>query len=84
MTWDLGRGIDDLQAAVGGEDIGAVDEAGVGFAEFQLGGDLADVGFEGDDVLEDGVVEAGLAGGRGVEVKHLAGVGAGGGRIGRP
>ena len=79
---DLGRGFDDLQAAVGGEDVGAVDEAGVGFAELELGGYLTDVGFEGDDVLEDGVVETGLAGGRGVEVKHLAGVGAGGDGLG--
>ena len=71
-----------LQAAVGGEDVGAVDEAGVGFAEFELGGDLADVGFEGDDALEDGVGEAGLAGGVGVEGEHLAGVGAGGDGLG--
>ncbi len=79
---DLGRGLDDLQAAVGGEDIGAVDEAGVGFAEFQLGGHLADVGFEGDDASEDGVGKSGLAGGGGVEGEHLAGVGAGGDGLG--
>ena len=48
---DLGRGFDDMQAAVGGVDVGAVDEAGVGFVEFELGGDLADVGLEGDDAL---------------------------------
>ena len=75
---DLGRGFDDLEAAVGREDVGAVDEAGVGFGEFELGGDLADVGFEGNDALEDGVSEAGLACLGGVEGEHLAGVGAGG------
>ena len=82
MTWTSGRGFDDLQAAGRGEDIGAVDEAGVGFGEFELGGDLADVGFEGDDALEDGIGEAGLAGGGGVEGEHLAGVGAGGDGLG--
>ena len=75
---DLERGLDDLQAAVGGEDIGAVDEAGVGFTEFQLGGDLADVGFERNRVIEDRFEKSGLAGGLGVEGEHLAGVGAGG------
>ncbi len=75
---DVGRGLDDLEAAVGGEDVGAVDEAGVGFAEFELGGYLADVGFKGDHVLEDGVGKAGLACLGSVEGEHLAGVGAGG------
>ena len=75
---DLGRGFDDLQAAVGGEDVGAVDEAGVGFAEFQLGGYLANVGFEGDDALDGRVGKSGLAGVGRVEGEHPAGVGAGG------
>ena len=79
---DLGRGFDDLQAAVGGEDVGAVDEAGVGFAEFQLGGYLTDVGLEGDDALEDSVGYRGVSAGGGVEGEHPAGVGAGGNGFG--
>ena len=75
---DVGRGLDDLEAAVGGEDVGAVDEAGVGLGEFELGGDLANVGFKGDHVLEDGVGKAGSACLGSVEGEHLAGVGAGG------
>ncbi len=75
---DVGRGLDDLQTAVGGEDVSAIDEAGVGLGEFELGGDLADVGFKGDHVLEDGVGKAGSACLGSVEGEHLAGVGAGG------
>ena len=79
---EVGRGFDDLETAVGGEDVGAVDKTGVGFAEFQLGGHLADVGLEGDDVLEDSVGETWLLRVGGVEGKHLAGVGASGDGLG--
>ena len=75
---DLGRGFDDLQAAVGREDVGSVDETGVGFTEFELGGYLANVGLEGDHALEDSVGEFGTASSSGLEGEHLAGVGAGG------
>ena len=75
---ELGRGFDDLQAAAGGEHVGSVDEAGVGFAEFELGGYLANVGLEGDHALEDSVGEFGTASNSGLEGEHLAGVGAGG------
>ena len=74
---DLGRNVDDLQAASGRKHIGAIDETGVGFTEFQLRRDLADVGLKRNDAPQNGVGKSRVASIGRMESKHLAGVGAG-------
>ena len=50
---EVGRQVDRLERAVGGDDIGDVDEAGVDGALGELADDPGDVGLERAHVVED-------------------------------